>query len=468
MATGRNLDRIEETQDGLADLRTRITTWFGDRRGRDTLRQYWTQLGGLERVLLPSMEQVQGDISKVRNLTQTGEVHAACRLNDRRVNLIDRYWRYFGDKWDQRDDEEVGSTLLAADEIVWSCWATPFQAAGDVVAAAPLPYLEPFFTPRAIPRTRPPQDFKQADELLRSALATLPVPLVGLPPVVHPRPWWLAAIAHETGHHIQRDFSGGVFYLRLGSVIEAAAVCAGAEPGSWKGWHEEIFADACSVLLLGPAAATATAEMLRTSDASMLAEDGAYPSAVVRQQLMDELLSAAGSPAEARVPMFRPDSVDDFQLNPPDERLRARAKARVGQVKRVAAKLNSQLPDAHASLPALCEWKASRYAPEGAVQYWRDALLRDGEMGPVPETKPHSARTALAGGVAAWQLIGASDDDAWRTEARGRLAERLHKLLPLCRPPGKRADPQSPPLDVQEAGKTLTGVLFGAALGADP
>src|SRR5208283_1301941 len=72
------------------------------------------------------------------------------------------------------------------DEVVWSCWATPFAVAGDAVAAAPLPYLEPFYTPRAIPRTRPPQDFKRADELLRSALATLPVPLVGLPPVVHP------------------------------------------------------------------------------------------------------------------------------------------------------------------------------------------------------------------------------------------------------------------------------------------
>src|SRR5271165_6403673 len=125
MATRRNLDRIEETQDGLANLRTRVATWFGDRRDRDTLRQYWTQLGGLERVLMPSIERVQGDIDKIRDLTQTGEVHAACRRNDQRVNLIDRYWRYFSDKWDQRDDEEVGHTLLAADEVVWSCWPPP-------------------------------------------------------------------------------------------------------------------------------------------------------------------------------------------------------------------------------------------------------------------------------------------------------------------------------------------------------
>ncbi len=471
MATRRNLDRIEETQDGLANLRTRVATWFGDRRDRDTLRQYWTQLGGLERVLMPSIERVQGDIDKIRDLTQTGEVHAACRRNDQRVNLIDRYWRYFSDKWDQRDDEEVGHTLLAADEVVWSCWATPFAVAGDAVAAAPLPYLEPFYTPRAIPRTRPPQDFKRADELLRSALATLPVPLVGLPPVVHPRPWWLAAVAHETGHHIQRDFSGGVFYTGLAQAIEAAAVSARAEPGSWKRWHEEIFADTCSVLLLGPAAAMATAEMLRTSDASMLAEelaeDRAYPSAFVRQQLMDEVLSAAGSPPEARVPAFWPDGLDDFQLDPADEHLRARARARANAVKRVAAELNSRLLGAHDPLPAICGWKASRYTPEGEVQYWCDELLRDDGMEPVPETEPHTARTALAGGVAAWQVIGTNDDDAWRTEARGRLAARLRKLLPLCRPLGKRAGPETPPLDVQEAGNALTGVLFGEALEAD-
>ena len=60
----RNLDRIEETQDGLTDLRTRVTTWFGDRRERDKPRQYWTQLDGLERVLLPSIEQVQKDVDK--------------------------------------------------------------------------------------------------------------------------------------------------------------------------------------------------------------------------------------------------------------------------------------------------------------------------------------------------------------------------------------------------------------------
>jgi hypothetical protein len=468
MVTNQALDRIEETQDGLADLRTRVAAWAGIRRSRDVRRQYWTQFGALERVLLPSIARVQCDVDKIRDLRRTGEVHAACRRNDRRVHLLDRYWRYFGDKWDQRDDKKVGYTLLAADEVAWSCWATPFKAAGTTVAAAPLPYLEPFYTPRAIPRTNPPADIQRADALLRSALETLPVPLIGLPPVVHSRPWWLAAIAHEIGHHLQRDLSGGSIYSGLGPALEAAAVTAAAtEPGSWRGWHEEIFADACSVLLLGPAAATATVEMLRTADASMLTEDGTYPSAVVRQQLMHEMLSAVGNQCAARVPPFRPDGLDGFELDPADEPLRTRALARLDVVAPVAGELMRRVVDGDKSLPVLCGWEAERYAEDGEVAYWRDELLRD-DGDPLPETCAHTARTALAGGVAAWQKISSHDDAAWRADERHRLAARMHTLLPLCRPEGRRGGSEPSAPDVAAADTTLTGVLFGEALREGP
>jgi hypothetical protein len=466
MVTSRGLDRIEETHDGLADLRTRVATWFGIRRKRDVRRQYWTQLDALERVLRPGIARVQADIDKIRELPRTGEVHAACRRNDRRVHLLDRYWRYFGDKWDQRDDEEVGCTLLAADEVTWSCWATPFRTAGITVAAAPLPYLEPFYTARAIPRAEPPADVKRADALLRSALETLPVPLTGLPPVVHSRPWWLAALAHESGHHLQRDFDGGSIYTSLGPALETAAN-ADAEAGSWRGWHEEIFADACSVLLLGPAASTATAEMLRTADASMLAEDSIYPSAVVRQWLMLEMLSDVGCQCEVSVPVFRPDGLADFELDLTDEPLRTREKTRLEVAVPVAGELMRRVLHGNKSLPALFGWEAGRYAANGEAAYWRDELLRDGRD-PLPETYAHTARTALAGGVAAWQAIAAHEDDAWRADARHRLAARMRALLPLCRPEGRRSGGEPSAPDVAAAEATLTGALFGEELQAEP
>jgi hypothetical protein len=467
MIRSRDVDRIDQTQDGLDDLRGHITTWFGLRRAHDTLRQYWTQLGALERVLLPSVAKVQHEVNGIRRLRQTGEIHAGCGRNDRRIHLLDRYWRYFRDKWDQRDDGEVGPTLLAADEVMWSCWAPPFGAAGDAVDTAPLPYLEPFYTPRTIPRTQPPADVQRADALLRSALDPLPVPLIGLPPVVHSRPWLLGALAHETGHHLQRDLCGGAFYRGLGHKLEAAAVTAGADPTGWSGWHEEIFADACSVLLLGPAAGTVAAEMLRGSDASMLAEDGTYPSSVVRQQLMHEVLCYAGSPASARVPAYQPEGLDDLAVEDTDELMRIRVKTRISAAKPVVGELLSQSPGDHGSLPALCGWDASRYAPDGEVQYWRDELLRT-DAEPLPETLPHTARTALAGGVAAWQKMTSGDNAAWRAGGRENLADRIRELLPQCRPPGRRAGREPPEIDVAEASEALAGVLFGAALDREP
>jgi hypothetical protein len=466
MVTSRDLDRIEETQDGLANLRTGIVTWFGVRRQRDGRRQYWMQLDALERVLLPGLARVHDDIVKTAGLARTGEIHAACRRNDRRVHLLHRYWRYFGDKWDQRDDSKMGSTLLAADEVTWSCWAGPFRVAGTAVAAAPLPYVEPFYTPRAIPRTDPPADVKRADALLRAALETLPVPLIGLPPVVHTRPWWLAALAHEVGHHLEQDFSGGSIYTSLGPALENAA-STDTEPGAWREWHREVFADACSVLLLGPAAAVATVEMLRTADASMLAEDENYPSAVVRQHLMRQVLSDAGCPDPAGVPGFRPDDLAGCELGPADEPLRTRAKTRLDAVEPVAAELLRRPLHGDKRLPALCDWQAGRYAGDGEVAYWRDELLRDGKD-PLPETYAHTARTALAGGVAAWQAIAAREDLAWRADARHRLAARMQALLPLCRPGGKRSGPVTAVPGVAAADAALNGVLFGAAVEEEP
>ena len=103
-----------------------------------------------------------------------------------------------------------------------------------------------------------------------------------------------------------------------------------------------------------------------------------------------------------------------------------------------------QVLDGDKSLPALCGWQAARYTRGGEVAFWRDQLLTDSEE-LVPERLPHTARTALAGGVAAWQTIAADDDDGWRTDARHRLAARMRRLLPLCRPDGRRGgEPAAP------------------------
>ena len=464
MGVSRKLERIAETQDSLADLRVRVDRWFEHRREEDPLRQYWTQLGTLAQVLSPSLERVQAEVDAIHPDAGTGWVHAECRRNDRRLHLLDRYWSYFSSKWDQRDDDAVKATLFAADEVVWSCWATPFRTAAEPIASAPLPYLEPFYSPRAIQRSSPPADVQRADPLLRSALKTLPLPLVGLPPVVHSRPWWLASLAHEIGHHIEHDLLSGALYGTLPATIEDA-VPEDADPRRWRGWHEEIFADTWSVLLLGPAAAAATCELLRSSDVLMLAEDDAYPSTAVRQSLMSDVLSAAGCPGPA-VPDYRPDSLDGFELDDAEQDLRSTALERRLLAPRVAGALILLSPSGSSPLPKLAGWDARRYAEDGEVAYWRKQLLAAGGD-PLPETDPHTARTALAGGVAAWEAISEIDDDTQRGEDRHRLEERMHRLLPLCRPEGKRAARASPAPDMAPAEEVLTDLLFGEAIQAE-
>jgi hypothetical protein len=211
----------------------------------------------------------------------------------------------------------------------------------------------------------------------------------------------------------------------------------------------------------------ATAEMLRTADALMLAEDDTYPSVAVRQRLMEQMLADAGCQCAASVPAFRPDSLADFELDPADEPLRTRARTRLDVVKPVAGELMRRAMDADTSLPALCDWQAERYAGDGEAAYWRDALLRDGKD-PLPETEPHTARTVLSGGVAAWQAIAAQQDSAWRVDARHRLAARMTALLPLCRPEGRRGGGEPSVPDVAAADAALAAVLFGDEVLADP
>ena len=231
-------------------------------------------------------------------------------------------------------------------------------------------------------------------------------------------------------------------------------------PGPWKGWHEEIFADACSVLLLGPAAATATTEMLRTSDASMLAEGDAYPSTFIRQQLMDELLSAGRLPRDARMPAFQPDGLDDFDLDPEHEHLRTQAKTRAGEAKRVAAKLMRLMLGDHAALPELCGWEASRYvagtAPKGQVEYWRDGCCaRTGwRLWPRPSRTPR-ARPWRAASPRGRRFL----ETTTRPGAPRRAASWPRACANCCHcagQPGKR-EGLGPPRSTCEAGDALTG-----------
>ena len=73
---------------------------------------------------------------------------------------------------------------------------------------------------KLIVEARPPAQ----DTFLTERIKNLPVPVIGLPPVVARRPWWLVAAIHETGHHLQ-------YSLAAWSIVPAELRCAAGQNG---------------------------------------------------------------------------------------------------------------------------------------------------------------------------------------------------------------------------------------------
>ena len=154
----------------------------------------------------------------------------------------------------------------------------------------PLPYLEPRFTPRAIPRDEPPPELKSEvdNEFRQAILAMLPAAMISLPPACVTAPWWLAQVAHETGHHLQHELGLLAPFQQALQSAAAAHLPAGAAEdlaAKWLLWNQEIFADLHSILCLGPAAPCSLSEAELTSD-SIVDGYGPYPATVVRLELM--------------------------------------------------------------------------------------------------------------------------------------------------------------------------------------
>jgi hypothetical protein len=301
----------------------------------------------------------------------------------------------------------------------------------------------------------------------------LPVPLIALPVTVREHPWWLAAAAHEVGHQLASTLAGGRLLTQLQGHLAALPADGplGDGPGSpWPGWRAELLADACAVLMVGPAACVTTVQFLRRTDAAQLAESNDYPSLFVRRRVMHDLLAAVGCPAAGGVPADDDaQPLEALQLDGVPgtvaavEHLRARAGHRLKAVPAVTRAV-AGLSLGGVALPQLCGWEAGRFAPGGPAGHWCDALL-DPHRQPAPESEPYTARTVAAGAVAAWRHVAAIDHARARADARTRLAERIRWLLPRCRPEGHRAGDDAG-VDVTAATVALTGVLFGDAVAA--
>ena len=281
-------------------LRAEVSAWFAEYAARpaDELRRQGPQLGVIDAMLRRSLERIGHELEAMQ---LDAAAFARCAALEVQLGVIERYWRFYRERLEQRDDPSRRRLLAAADEVVWSC----FTSLGGVEpAGVPLPYVEPTSSPIAMPRTSVPPGLRTSDKVLADLLGRLPIPLIAFPASLIGSPWWLALLAHEVGHHIQYDLEPN--QALVGKTGDAIAAAAEEAAGRWTPWRFELFADACSVVAIGTAAIRAIAELEWGPLAAMCQDRAAYPPAIVRLATMCAFASELGlSPPALDVERWR-------------------------------------------------------------------------------------------------------------------------------------------------------------------
>lgn len=446
--------RIDLARAELVRLRNEIDDWLKYRRGEDGLQQYSTQLDALDVWLHQVIEALDGALAALPAGGTVRAAYKACRDVEKKTTWMRQVWRFYADKFDQREDPDTGirRALKAADEAVWSCFAGAYPA--QKRPTAPLPYLDLLYSPEAIPRDKTDVLRNKVIDIpfLNEFLEQLPLPVIGLLEACARAPWWLIYIGHEVGHHLQHDllpkkdlvtkFSDCLVAALSKAASKGVAVSPDAA-GKWAGWSEEVFADTISVYSLGPRAAWAIAELEMGDDVDMLIERKYYPPAIVRLALMAQLPVLSASDRTVALADVDPDALTKSTALVGGKDLRAAARDHLRLVPILAEAIDTWDGGGLGGLRAICKWQGSQFAAGGTVDQWRDRLLSSNPMALVPSLD--APRLILSGGLAAWAKISLGTDESTRTKAEEKLKERLVDAMVGCREGGKRSAQAVPP-----------------------
>jgi hypothetical protein len=412
--------RVVESLGELQALADEIDDWYARWDGIDAVGKHWTQLEFLAALTRRLLAILAAETSQIDLAKDAATVYGECRQADQRLLYVRRLWRWYADKFDQRSaqpqDDPMTRTLCAADEVIWSCWKTALKSLGappEFNVPVPLAYLSPQFaasTMRHVPLPTGPRP--RIDQIFDDHIRQLPLPVIALPLMCQRRPWWLVVAAHEVGHQIQFAFP------ELAGRTEKAL----DEP--WCRWQQEMFADACAVLLAGPAFIWAITELeTRPAPALDRIKESRYPPPLVRLEVIRAIAERAFPEREvARFSSSLPG--DDTGL-----------KALLDRVPAVADALLN-LTTGGGQLRGLATATARAYE-EGDITDWQRQLL--GRDEPVPERSLGAARFCAAASVAAWQSLASEDVSAPTFAARtADLAGQVLGVLPKCAERGTR------------------------------
>lgn len=440
--------RVEQSCRRLERLRRTVEEWVRRRLTEDAgVRQYDSQLRTLGTQLGGSLADLRAVLNTIPGSEPTASVHAACRANDHRVELVRRVFEYYRDKFDQRDDPTLAGTLKAADEVVWSCWAEPFRSEERTPPPAPLPYFAPGYAAVAGLRDDPPVGLvADADGAVVAAYrSSLPVPVLALPVLCADDPWSLVWVGHEVGHHLQHEVADQLRLVRaFRDGVEAAARAAGAADSTrWGSWSHELFADVCSVLCMGAAAVDAVVQIELDDEARMMLDTRrGYPPPVARIAFVAEVARLLGLPAS------------DTPAAPVD------AAGLLAVARQVADAAVADPLDALGPLTRWYRWDPATFAGHGPVRTFHDGLLRRGPL--IPRQRLHTARLLTAAAASAWAEIAETRDPRRREEQRVVLAERYVEAVVGSREQGTRAAAAPTGADPGRLRGQLTALLMRA------
>ena len=454
--------RIAEDRLEIVRLRGELQGWLSERRRLDDQKQFQTQLKALEDVLLKALAGVEAELAVAERTDGLAAVDV-CRRVERATVWVRRVWTFFRWRFDQRDDPRTKKVLAAADEMVWSCYVEPFRALDGTVPPAPLPYIDDRFSPYAVPRLDPPPDlrFDVESSFIRSFLSQLPIPLIGLPPSSLEYPWTLALIAHEAGHHVQYDLlPSGALVGDFGTWL-AGALGDGAPPelvARWTAWGREIFADAWSVVMIGPAALWALVDLEIGADERLLRSHPAYPSPMVRFSLMAGLLRELEVEAADGLRGLNPEAL---RIGPSlvrdDLDLRSLFVQDLDAARSVVAALKETPVIKGLTFADLGRWQKDHFVPYGTASGWTAAFAGVDDPAPVKTVK--SARLATSGAVWAWANLSALKDDD-RETSRKALRDSVIRTIAGCREPYTRASAPARDFAAADAGDKLCALVL--------
>ena len=300
--------KLQELDQKLAGLRAELACWLGATGKGGRLRKHHSQVQRLTDQLGGMADEIGAQIEALG----AGEAGAVAQARTLQMQILEvhRLWDFFRAKLSLRYVDWFAEPLAIADDLAWACQeparVAAEQAGGASARTAPLLFFSGDFSAYTHAE-RTPFEVEEVpgaldSQAFREAVASLPIPVIGVP-------WYQVAhlpdapvIAHEVAHDVTAALGlRDAFAEHARPVLEAVPQRATA----WSAWLEEVHADLYGVLCLGPAFASAMADLLATDpvqvamEARVAAAWVKHPPAARRMECLVHALRRLGFDAAA-------------------------------------------------------------------------------------------------------------------------------------------------------------------------